>query len=184
MTGAMLTLYPEKFRATIPGAGVFDMFRFDTMDREDYFMKEYGVSWGSKAQFDAIKRWSPYQNVKAGVCYPSTLVVVPTRDDRVWPAHSYKFTAALQEHQACDNPILMFPVHGEGHNPITRQGQVDRLHRTIAFALKEIGVTDVPKNARPDFESLKTPAQKDEEAKEKAKNEAEWQKNREKRDGK
>lgn len=184
MTGAMLTLYPEKFRAAIPGAGVFDMFRFDTMDREDYFMKEYGVSWGPKEQFDAIKRWSPYQNVKSGVCYPSTLVVVPTRDDRVWPAHSYKFTAALQEHQSCDNPVLMFPVHGEGHNPITRQGQVDRLHRTIAFALKEIGVTDVPKNARPDFESLKTQAQKDEEAKEQAKNEAEWQKNRQEKDSK
>lgn len=183
MTGAVLTTYPDKFRAAIPGAGVFDMFRFDAMDREDYFMKEYGYSWGSKDEFDAIKRWSPYQNVKAGVCYPSTLVVVPTRDDRVWPAHSYKFTAALQEHQACDNPILMFPVHGEGHNPITRQGQVDRLHRTIAFALKEIGVTDVPKNARPDFDSLKTDAQRAEEAKEQAKNEAEWQRNREKRDG-
>lgn len=163
MAGGAMVLAPEKYRVAIPEMGVLDMYRFDSMYRNDYWFSEYGLSWGPRAMREDMKKWSPYQNVKSGVCYPSTLVVVPKRDDRVWPAHSYKFTAALQEQQACDRPILMYAIEGEGHNPITLEGYRDRYLRAAAFGLYEMGVKELPPVERPSIESFKTDVQKREE---------------------
>lgn len=177
MAGGAMTIAPEKYRVAIPEMAVLDMFRFDTMYRQDYWMSEYGLSWGPRKMYEYIKGYSPYHNVKPGVCYPSTMVIAPQRDDRVWPAHSYKFVAALQQHQACDRPILMYSIPGEGHNPGTLLGFKDRYARTMSFLLQETGVRELPKIDYPSRESFYTQEQLDEKERERLKNEARWQKN-------
>jgi|KBSMisStaDraftv2_1062788.scaffolds.fasta_scaffold29064_2 prolyl oligopeptidase len=115
LVGAALTQRPELFGAALPGVGVMDMLRYHTASANArQWSSDFGISENA-AEFQALRAYSPVHNVKAGTCYPPTLVTTADRDDRVVPWHSYKFAAELQRDQACANPVLIRVETRAGH---------------------------------------------------------------------
>ncbi|WP_457674294.1 prolyl oligopeptidase family serine peptidase [Thiolapillus sp.] len=114
LVGAVLLQRPELFAAALPAVGVMDMLRFNKFTIGWAWESDYG-SPENEEEFRALYAYSPYHNVKKGVCYPPTLVTTADHDDRVFPAHSFKFTAALQAAQGCDNPVLIRIETRAGH---------------------------------------------------------------------
>lgn len=173
LVGAAMTLAPHKYRVAIPAVGVLDMARHD----QKYFIGrwdgEYGSIYDTKEMADILKAYSPYHNIKAGVCYPATLVTTAKRDDRVLPYHSYKFAAALQENQGCNNPTYLFVDEAQGHGQRTPRQRKDYAAITTAFALNAMGINQLPSVTRPTVEELKGEKWLKEEAEEKAKQAAE-----------
>jgi len=106
LVGAVMEQRPELFAVALPAVGVMDMLRYDQFTGGKLWTTEYG-SAGNPAQFPFLIKYSPLHNVKAGTCYPSTLVTTADHDDRVVPSHSFKFTATLQAAQGCANPVLI-----------------------------------------------------------------------------
>ena len=106
LVGAVMEQRPELFAVALPAVGVMDMLRYDHFTGGALWTTEYG-----SASNPDHRRWllaySPLHNVRAGTCYPATLVTTADHDDRVVPSHSYKFTAALQAAQGCDRPVLI-----------------------------------------------------------------------------
>src|SRR5262245_508572 len=96
LVGACVTQRPDLFGATLPAVGVMDMLRFDQFTAGRYWVDDYG-SASDPATFPALLAYSPYHNIKAGTKYPPTLVTTADTDDRVIPAHSFKFAAAMQK---------------------------------------------------------------------------------------
>lgn len=118
LVGACMTQRPELFGACLPAVGVMDMLRFHKFTIGWAWEKEYGSPNDSK-QFANLLRYSPYHNLKPGTRYPATMVTTADHDDRVVPAHSFKFAARLQECQAKDGPPVMIRIatsagHGAG----------------------------------------------------------------------
>jgi prolyl oligopeptidase len=106
LVGACMTQRPDLFAAAIPGVGVMDMLRFHKFTIGWSWVSDYG-SPDNPEEFKSIYAYSPYHNIKPGTAYPATLVVTGDHDDRVVPAHSYKFAAALQAAQGGLAPILI-----------------------------------------------------------------------------
>ena len=103
LVGAVMTQRPDLFGACLPAVGVMDMLRFQKFTEGRTWVDDYGSS-DNEPEFKALLAYSPYHNIKPGVCYPATLVTTADTDDRVVPGHSFKFAAALQHAQACDSP--------------------------------------------------------------------------------
>jgi prolyl oligopeptidase len=114
LVGACITQRPELYGAALPAVGVMDMLRFHTFTIGWAWKDDYGSSEDPE-QFQAIYRYSPLHNIKPGTCYPPTMVTTADHDDRVVPAHSFKFAAALQAAQGCDNPVLIRIETKAGH---------------------------------------------------------------------
>ena len=114
LVGACLTQRPDLFGACIPVVGVLDMLRFHQFTIGWAWVSDYG-SVDDREEFDMLYGYSPYHNIEAGQCYPPTLIMTADHDDRVVPAHSFKFAAALQAAQGCDNPILIRIETRAGH---------------------------------------------------------------------
>ena len=96
LVGAAMTQRPELFKAAVPGVGVLDMLRYHRFTIGWAWAADYGTSEESREMFDALYAYSPLHNIKSGVKYPATLILTGDHDDRVVPAHSFKFAAALQ----------------------------------------------------------------------------------------
>ena len=109
-----MTQRPELFGAALPAVGVMDMLRFHKFTIGWAWVDDYGSS-DDPEQFEALYAYSPLHNIKPGTCYPPTLITTADHDDRVVPAHSFKFAAALQAAQACDNPVLIRIETRAGH---------------------------------------------------------------------
>jgi len=140
LVGAVLTQRPELFGAALPAVGVLDMLRYHTASlNARQWSSDYGLS-ENEEEFRALYAYSPYHNVKDGTCYPPTLVTTADRDDRVVPWNSFKFGAALQHAQACDNPILVRVEtragHGAGKPTWMRIDEVADAWAFLAWALK------------------------------------------------
>ncbi len=115
LVGAVMTQRPELFGAALPAVGVLDMLRYHTASlNARQWSSDYGLS-ENEEEFRALYAYSPYHNVREGTCYPPTLVTTADRDDRVVPWNSFKFAAALQHAQGCENPILMRVETRAGH---------------------------------------------------------------------
>jgi prolyl oligopeptidase len=114
LVGAVMTQRPDLFGATLPGVGVMDMLRFHKFTIGWGWVSDYGSSDDAQ-QFKALYAYSPLHNLKPGVKYPPTLVTTADHDDRVVPAHSFKFAARLQEVQAGDAPVLIRIETKAGH---------------------------------------------------------------------
>ena len=114
LVGAVMTQRPELFGATLPAVGVMDMLRFQKFTEGRQWVDDYGSS-DNPEEFKALLAYSPYHNIKPGTCYPATLVTTADTDDRVVPGHSFKFAAALQRAQSCDNPVLIRITVRAGH---------------------------------------------------------------------
>ena len=114
LIGAVLTQRPDLWGATLPEVGVMDMLRFNKFTIGYAWMSEYGNP-DTAADFPYIYKYSPLHNIRPGVKYPPTLISTADHDDRVFPAHSFKFTATLQAAQAGDAPILIRIETRAGH---------------------------------------------------------------------
>ncbi|RQO78474.1 S9 family peptidase [Pedobacter sp. KBW01] len=114
LVGACMTQRPELFKVALPAVGVLDMLRYHKFTVGWGWAVEYGTS-DKKADFDYLIKYSPLHNVKSGVNYPATLITTADHDDRVVPAHSFKFAATLQEKYKGDNPMLIRIETKAGH---------------------------------------------------------------------
>lgn len=107
LVGAVMTQRPELMKVALPAVGVLDMLRYHTFTAGAGWAYDYGTAEDSKEMFEYLKGYSPVHNIKKGVQYPATMVTTGDHDDRVVPAHSFKFAATLQEHQMGNNPVLI-----------------------------------------------------------------------------
>ena len=115
LVGACMTQRPELFRVAFPAVGVMDMLRYHKFTVGWGWIPEYGCSDSSKVHFDNLYGYSPLHNLKEGVEYPCTMVTTADHDDRVVPAHSFKFAARLQECHKGKNPVLIRIETDAGH---------------------------------------------------------------------
>jgi prolyl oligopeptidase len=114
LVGAAMTQRPDLFGACVPEVGVLDMLRFHLFTIGWAWASDYGTA-DDPEEFERLLAYSPYHNVVEGTCYPPTLVTTGDTDDRVVPGHSFKFAAALQHAQVCDEPILIRIDTSAGH---------------------------------------------------------------------
>jgi len=138
LVGAVMTQRPELFGACLPAVGVMDMLRFHKFTAGRYWVDDYGSS-DDPREFRALLSYSPYHNVKPGVKYPPTLATTADTDDRVVPAHSFKFVAALQHAQADgDAPALIRIETRAGHGMATPTAKlIDLIADQYAFLAEE-----------------------------------------------
>ncbi|MDD4847371.1 MAG: prolyl oligopeptidase family serine peptidase [Bacteroidales bacterium] len=115
LVGACMTQRPDLFKVAIPQVGVMDMLRYHKFTIGWAWAEDYGTSEDNAEMFQYLKNYSPVHNLKAGVAYPATLVTTADHDDRVVPAHSFKFIAGLQAVQTGDNPTLIRIETRAGH---------------------------------------------------------------------
>lgn len=142
LVGATMTMKPDLARVVFPGVGVLDMLRYHKFTAGAGWAYDYGTADDSKEMFEYLKSYSPVHNVSKGICYPSTMIITSDHDDRVVPAHSFKFGAELQEKQGCKNPILVRIEKNAGHGAGRSTEQVIRENADLmAFALHEMGIT-------------------------------------------
>ncbi len=114
LVGAVMTQRPDLFKVALPMVGVLDMLKFHKFTIGRFWTVDYGCA-DSASNFDYLYKYSPLHNVKEGVHYPATMVLTGDHDDRVVPAHSFKFAAELQSKHQGDNPILLRVDIGTGH---------------------------------------------------------------------
>lgn len=107
LVGATMTQRPDLMKVALPAVGVMDMLRYHTFTAGAGWSYDYGTAQDSKEMFEYIKGYSPVHNVKIGTHYPATMVTTGDHDDRVVPAHSFKFAAELQEKQTGNDPVLI-----------------------------------------------------------------------------
>jgi prolyl oligopeptidase len=146
LVGATMTQRPDLMKVALPAVGVMDMLRYHTFTSGAGWAFDYGTSQDSKEMFEYIKGYSPVNNVKKGTQYPATMVTTGDHDDRVVPAHSFKFAAELQDKQAGNNPVLIRIDVNAGHGAgksvaATIQENVD----IQAFTLYNMGFKALPK---------------------------------------
>lgn len=144
LVGAVMTQRPELFGVAFPAVGVMDMLRFHKFTVGWGWMVEYGSS-DSEEQFRSLYSYSPLHHLKNGGCYPATLITTADHDDRVVPAHSFKFAATLQEKQACNNPVLIRIETRSGHGSSNITKAIDELTDKYAFMFYLMGVKPIYK---------------------------------------
>ena len=115
LVGACMTQRPNLYGACLPAVGVMDMLRFHKFTAGRYWTDDYGSADANEEEFKALFAYSPYHNAKPETCYPPTLISTADTDDRVVPGHSFKFAAAMQHAQSCDNPMLIRIETKAGH---------------------------------------------------------------------
>jgi len=139
LVGAAMTQRPDLFAVALPAVGVMDMLRYHKFTVGWGWAVEYGSS-DEEEHFKNLYAYSPLHNIKQGVCYPATLVTTADHDDRVVPAHSFKFIATLQEKHACDNPVLIRIETRSGHGSSSTTKMIDELTDEYAFMCFNLGV--------------------------------------------
>ncbi|HWF87244.1 MAG TPA: prolyl oligopeptidase family serine peptidase [Pyrinomonadaceae bacterium] len=140
LVGAVANQRPELFRAVIEQAGVMDMLRFQKFTIGWNWIADYGSSEANEAEFKALYAYSPIHNVKAGAKYPSTLITTADHDDRVVPAHNYKYAAALQAAQGGPNPILIRIDTNSAHGASNTTKSIEQTRDIFAFLFENLGV--------------------------------------------
>ncbi len=115
LVGATMTQRPDLCRVALPGVGVLDMLRYHQFTAGAGWAYDYGIADSSQAMFDYLLAYSPLHNIEEGMRYPATLITTADHDDRVVPAHSFKFAATLQEKQVGDNAVLIRIDTKAGH---------------------------------------------------------------------
>ncbi|MFS4468978.1 prolyl oligopeptidase family serine peptidase [Maribacter sp. 2210JD10-5] len=148
LVGATMTQRPDLMQVALPAVGVLDMLRYHTFTSGAGWAYDYGTSEESEEMFNYIKGYSPLHNVKEGTEYPATLVTTGDHDDRVVPAHSFKFAAELQEKQAGENPTLIRIETNAGHGagtPVSKT--IEQFADIFGFTLYNMGFSELPNQA-------------------------------------
>ena len=141
LVGAVANQRPDLFRAVHQHAGVMDMLRYQKFTIGWNWAADYGRSDANEAEFKALYAYSPIHNVKPGTRYPSILVTTADHDDRVVPAHSFKYAAALQAAQAGDNPVIIRIDTKSGHGASSTTKQLEQTADIYSFIMYNLGVT-------------------------------------------
>lgn len=154
LVGATMTQRPDLMKVALPAVGVMDMLRYHTFTAGAGWAYDYGTAEDNKEMFQYLYGYSPVHNIKEGVEYPATLVTTGDHDDRVVPAHSFKFTAELQEKQAGKNPTLIRIETKAGHGAgkptkMIIQEQAD----IFSFSLYNMGFEVLPAQINKDIKS-------------------------------
>lgn len=141
LVGAVINQRPELFRAALPAVGVMDMLRFHKFTIGWNWIADYGSS-DNADEFKALLAYSPLHNIRSGVNYPATLVTTADHDDRVVPAHSFKYAATLQEKAAAStsNPLLIRIETKSGHGASNTAKQLEITADQYAFLIHNLGV--------------------------------------------
>jgi prolyl oligopeptidase len=140
LVGACITQRPELFGAALPAVGVLDMLRFHKFTIGWGWVSDYGCA-DDPACFPYLFEYSPLHNLVEGTCYPATLITTGDHDDRVVPAHSFKFAAALQAAQGCANPTLIRIETRGGHGAGKPTAMlIEELADQWAFVERALGV--------------------------------------------
>ncbi|WP_396179235.1 prolyl oligopeptidase family protein [Flavobacterium sp.] len=145
LVGAVMTQRPDLMKVALPAVGVLDMLRYHTFTAGAGWAYDYGTAEDNKEMFDYLLKYSPVHNVKTGVSYPATLVTTGDHDDRVVPAHSFKFAAELQAKQKAANPVLIRIETNAGHGagkPVSKT--IEEAADIQAFTLFNMGFTELP----------------------------------------
>ena len=145
LVGATMLQRPDLMRIALPAVGVLDMLRYHTFTAGAGWAYDYGTAEDSKEMFDYLKGYSPVHNVKAGTSYPATLITTGDHDDRVVPAHSFKFTAELQDKHEGKNPVMIRIETNAGHGagtPVTKS--IDQYADIFGFTLYNMGYRVLP----------------------------------------
>ena len=142
LVGAVMSQRPELFKVALPAVGVLDMLRYNKFTAGAGWAYDYGTAEDSKEMFEYLLKYSPYHALKPGVSYPATLITTADHDDRVVPAHSFKFAARLQEYHKGESPALIRIETNAGHGagkPTAKiiEEQADKW----AFMLYNMGLT-------------------------------------------
>ena len=146
LVGATMTIRPDLAKVALPAVGVLDMLRYNKFTAGAGWSYDYGTAEDSKEMFEYLKSYSPLHNVKKGVCYPSTMVTTGDHDDRVVPAHSFKFGAELQNRQSCSNPTLLRIETDGGHGAgRSTQQMINENADKMSFTLYEMGINALKK---------------------------------------
>ena len=152
LVGATMTQRPDLMKVALPAVGVLDMLRYHTFTAGAGWAYDYGTAEDSKEMFDYLKNYSPVHNVKTGVKYPATLVTTGDHDDRVVPAHSFKFAAELQAKQSGDNPTLIRIETDAGHGagtPVSKT--IEQAADIFGFTLYNMGFNVLPSKMKEEF---------------------------------
>lgn len=144
LVGAVMTQRPELFRVAFPAVGVMDMLRYHKFTIGWAWAVEYGSSDNAK-DFPYLYAYSPLHNFKDGACYPATMVTTADHDDRVVPAHSFKFAATLQEKQACATPVVIRIETRSGHGSSNLTKAIEDLTDQWSFMFFNMGVKPIYK---------------------------------------
>jgi prolyl oligopeptidase len=148
LVGATMTQRPDLMKVALPAVGVLDMLRYHTFTAGAGWAYDYGTAEDNKEMFEYIKAYSPVHNIKEGVAYPATMVTTGDHDDRVVPAHSFKFAAALQEKQTGDNPTLIRIDVNAGHGAgKSTEAMINEQVDVMAFTLFNMGYEALPNQA-------------------------------------
>ncbi|MDA9588400.1 prolyl oligopeptidase family serine peptidase [Flavobacteriaceae bacterium] len=148
LVGATMTQRPELMKVALPAVGVLDMLRYHKFTAGAGWAYDYGTSDDSKEMFEYLKGYSPVHNVKAGTIYPATLITTGDHDDRVVPAHSFKFAAELQDKHQGANPVLIRIETNAGHGagtPVSKT--IEQYADIFGFTLYNMGFKVLPENA-------------------------------------
>jgi len=145
LVGAVMTQRPELFAVALPAVGVLDMLRYHTFTAGAGWAYDYGTADDSKEMFEYLIGYSPVHNVEEGVAYPATLITTGDHDDRVVPAHSFKFAAELQDKAGGENPQLIRIETNAGHGagtPVSKT--IEQYSDIFGFTLYHMGFEELP----------------------------------------
>ena len=147
LVGAVMTQRPDLMKVALPAVGVLDMLRYHTFTAGAGWAYDYGTAEDSKEMFEYLLGYSPVHNVKEGVNYPATLVTTADHDDRVVPAHSFKFAAELQAKNGGANPTLIRIEKDAGHGAGTPVSKTIELYADLyGFTLYNMGYRVLPED--------------------------------------
>jgi prolyl oligopeptidase len=149
LVGATMTQRPDLMKVALPAVGVMDMLRYHTFTAGAGWAYDYGTADDSQEMFEYLMGYSPVHNVKEGVEYPATLVTTGDHDDRVVPAHSFKFAAELQAKQAGENPTLIRIETNAGHGagtPVSKT--IEQYADIFGFTLYNMGYKVLPNDTK------------------------------------
>ena len=145
LVGATMTQRPELMKVALPAVGVLDMLRYHKFTAGAGWAYDYGTSEDSKEMFEYLKGYSPVHNVIKGTNYPATLVTTGDHDDRVVPAHSFKFAAELQDKHMGENPVLIRIETKAGHGsgtPVSKR--IEQYADMFGFTFYNMGFKVLP----------------------------------------
>lgn len=149
LVGATMTQRPDLMQVALPAVGVLDMLRYHTFTAGAGWAYDYGTAEDSKEMFEYLKGYSPLHNIKKGVAYPATLITTSDHDDRVVPAHSFKFAAELQSKQNGNNPTLIRIETDAGHGagtPVSKT--IEQTADIFGFTLYNMGYDVLPSKTK------------------------------------